>query len=87
VYNVNVIGLLPTKFYFPPIPPGFIARPHLLEKLDAALTHRLTLVSAPAGAGKTILVSAWVRSARQKGYAFGWLSLDSADNDPGRCLE
>ncbi len=87
MYNINVIGLLPTKFYFPPIPPGFVARPHLLEKLDAALTHRLTLVSAPAGAGKTILVSAWVRAERKKGAAFGWLSLDSADNAPGRFLE
>jgi LuxR family transcriptional regulator, maltose regulon positive regulatory protein len=87
VYNHYVIGLLPTKFYFPPIPAGFVARPQLLEKLDEALTHRLTLVSAPAGAGKTILVSAWVQSARKKGVAFGWLSLDVADNDPGRFLE
>ncbi len=87
VYNYDVIGLLPTKFYFPPIPSGFVARPQLLKKLDAALTHRLTLVSAPAGAGKTILVSVWVQSARKKGVAFGWLSLDAADNDPGRFLE
>jgi LuxR family transcriptional regulator, maltose regulon positive regulatory protein len=87
VYNDYVIGLLPTKFYFPPIPSGFVARPQLLRKLDAALTHRLTLVSAPAGAGKTILVSAWVQSAWKKGAAFGWLSLDAADNDPGRFLE
>jgi len=82
-----VSDLLPTKFYFPPVPSGFVARPQLLEKLDEALTHRLTLVSAPAGAGKTTLVSAWVQSARKKGTAFGWLSLDEADNDPGRFLE
>ena len=82
-----MIGLLPTKFYFPPIPAGFVPRPQLLQKLDEALTHRLTLVSAPAGVGKTILVSAWVRSARKKGVAFGWLTLDATDNDPGRFLE
>jgi LuxR family maltose regulon positive regulatory protein len=82
-----VTVLLPTKFYFPPIPDGFVARPQLLNKLDGALTHRLTLVSAPAGAGKTTLVSAWVQSAQKKGTAFGWLSLDEADNDPGRFLE
>ena len=80
-------GLLPTKFYFPPVPAGFVARPQLLKRLDESLTHRLTLVSAPAGAGKTTLVSAWVQSARKKGAALGWLSLDTADNDPGRFLE
>jgi len=87
VYNYYVIGLLPTKFYFPPVPPGFVVRLQLSEKLELALTHRLTLVSAPAGAGKTTLVSAWVQSARKKGLAFGWLSLDNADNDPVRFLE
>ncbi len=79
--------LLATKFYFPPIPAGFVARPQLFAELDKALTHRLTLVSAPAGAGKTILVSSWVQAASKKGVAFGWLSLDSADNDPGRFIE
>ena len=74
-------SLLPTKFYPPPIPTSFVPRPRLLEKLDEALTHRLTLVSAPAGAGKTMLVSAWMQSAHKKGAAIGWLSLDDADND------
>ena len=82
-----VTGLLSTKFFFPPTPAGFVKRPQLLEVLDQALIHHLTLVSAPAGAGKTVLVSAWVQSARKKGLAFGWLSLDATDNDPGRFLE
>ncbi len=70
------------------MPAGFVARPQLLKKLDEALTHRLTLVSAPAGAGKTVLVSAWAQTKRQKGEAaFGWLSLDEADNAPGRFWE
>ena len=87
MYNYTMTDLLPTKFYLPPAPDGFVARPQLLDKMDEALTHRLTLVSAPAGAGKTTLVSAWVQSARKKGAAVGWLSLDSNDNAPGRFLE
>lgn len=79
--------LLPTKFYLPPAPAGFVVRPHLLQELDKALTHRLTLVSAPAGAGKTTLVSAWVESAHRKGVVIGWLSLDDSDNDPGLFLD
>jgi LuxR family transcriptional regulator, maltose regulon positive regulatory protein len=81
-----MIALLPTKFYLPPAPAGFVARPHLLQELDNALTHRLTLVSAPAGAGKTTLVSAWVNSAHKKGVVIGWLALDESDNDPGLFL-
>lgn len=80
-------ALLPTKFFLPPVPPGFVARPHLLEKMDGALIHRLTLVSAPAGAGKTILVGEWVRSVHKKGAIFGWLSLDDTDNDLGLFLD
>jgi len=88
LYNIFVTLLLPTKFYPPPAPGGFVARPQLLEKLDEALTRRLTLVSAPAGAGKTVLVSAWAQAKRQRGQAaFGWLSLDEADNAPGRFWE
>ena len=80
--------LLPTKFYLPPTPGGFVARPQLLEKLDEALTCRLTLISAPAGAGKTTLVSAWAQSLRKrKATTFGWLSLDAADNAPERFWE
>ena len=79
--------LLSTKFYPPPVPAGFVARPQLFEKLDAALTHRLTLVSAMAGSGKTTLVSAWAQAVRNQGAAFGWLSLDEGDNAPGRFLD
>jgi LuxR family maltose regulon positive regulatory protein len=79
--------LLSTKFFLPPIPAGFVARPQLVEKLDEAISHCLTLVSAPAGAGKTTLVSSWARSASQKGVVIGWLSLDEADNDPERFLQ
>jgi LuxR family maltose regulon positive regulatory protein len=86
-YNHYVTTLLPTKFYLPPVPARFVARPQLLEKLDEALSCRLTLISAPAGAGKTTLVSAWVQSVHNKGVSIGWLSLDDADNSPMRFLE
>jgi LuxR family maltose regulon positive regulatory protein len=87
VYNYNMAALLPTKFFLPPVPPGFVARPHLVEKMDGVLNHRLTLISAPAGAGKTILVGEWVRSVHKKGTIFGWLSLDDTDNDLGLFLD
>jgi LuxR family maltose regulon positive regulatory protein len=80
-------NILPTKFYPPPPPSGFITRPQLLEKLKESLTHRLTLVSAPAGSGKTTLVSAWAQAMCQKEIACGWLSLDDSDNEPGDFLE
>ncbi|MEW5959986.1 MAG: hypothetical protein AB1801_19875, partial [Chloroflexota bacterium] len=53
--------ILRTKIYVPqPQPGGLIPRPSLLEKLDKeVLEHRLTLISAPAGSGKTTLVSQW----------------------------
>jgi LuxR family maltose regulon positive regulatory protein len=82
-----VTALLPTKFHLPSAPIGFVARPLLMKELDKALTHRLTLVSAPAGAGKTTLVSAWVQSEHKKGTVIGWLALDDTDNDPGLFLD
>ena len=58
-----------------------MVRSKLFEKLDEATTHTLTLVSAPAGSGKTTLVSAWVQSIRKKlDIHVAWLSLDAGDN-------
>jgi LuxR family transcriptional regulator, maltose regulon positive regulatory protein len=85
-YNEDMTLLLPTKCYLPPIPAGFVMRPRLVEALNQAPAHRLTLVSAPAGTGKTTLVSAWAQSARKQGMALGWLTLDASDNDPARFL-
>jgi len=86
-YNQGMTLLLLTKFYPQPVPDGFVTRPRLFGQLNQALTHRLTLVSAPAGAGKTTLISAWARSLHKHGHAFGWLSLDDGDNVPERFLE
>jgi LuxR family maltose regulon positive regulatory protein len=75
--------LLASKFYYPPRRPDLVQRPHLLESLDQGLSGKLTLVSAPAGFGKTTLVSEWIRAG---GHPTAWLSLDKNDNDPSRLL-
>ena len=75
------MGLLATKLYAPTLRAGLVPRPRLIERLAAGLACRLTLVSAPAGYGKTTLVAAWLQGA---GRAYTWLSLDEADSDPAR---
>jgi LuxR family maltose regulon positive regulatory protein len=77
------IPLLENKIVIPPLPPRAIPRTHLIGRLNAGLRagHHLTVVSAPAGYGKTVLVSAWARSADRP---FAWLTLERDDNDPVR---
>src|SRR5512139_3523492 len=76
--------LLTTKLYVPPPCPALVKRPRLTLDLSKALTRRLTLISAPAGYGKTTLVSSWLR---ETDIASAWLSLDEGDNDPIRFLQ
>jgi len=78
--------LLTTKLRVPPPHPHPVARPHLLSQLSVGLSRKLTLVSAPAGFGKTTLVSEWVHGLRRSDRAprMAWLSLDEDDNDPAR---
>ncbi len=71
--------LLATKLTIPPIRKGLVVRPRLMEQLNTGLEHRLTLVSAPAGFGKTTLLSAW---AAQCTLPTAWLTVDEDDNDP-----
>ena len=75
--------LLTTKLYIPPVRPDLVPRPHLIERLDEGLRlgHRLTLVSAPAGFGKTTLLSEWVGGCERP---VAWLSLNESDSDPAR---
>jgi LuxR family maltose regulon positive regulatory protein len=75
--------LLQTKLYVPPLRPELVPRPRLIERLNADLHRKLTLISAPAGFGKTTLVSEWVAGCSQP---VAWLSLDESDNDPARFL-
>jgi LuxR family maltose regulon positive regulatory protein len=51
--------LLTTKLYIPRVRPELVHRPHLIERLNVGLHRKLTLISAPAGFGKTTLVSEW----------------------------
>jgi LuxR family maltose regulon positive regulatory protein len=71
--------LLATKLFLPQPQPESLPRQRLLDLLDGALAHELTLVCAPAGFGKTTLLAEWVRRG---GSPAGWLSLDGGDNDP-----
>jgi LuxR family maltose regulon positive regulatory protein len=75
--------LLTTKLHVPPTRLELVSRPRLLERLSADPKRKLTLVSAPAGYGKTTLVTEWLNSAEGP---FSWLSLDDSDNDPARFL-
>jgi LuxR family maltose regulon positive regulatory protein len=75
--------VLKTKLYAPPIPPELVSRPHLIERLNKGIHsgRKLTLVSAPAGFGKSTLVTGWLA---ESGRSAAWLSLDEGDNDPVR---
>ncbi len=77
--------ILATKLYIPPSRPKIVLRPLLIERLNEglALGRKLTLISAPAGFGKTTLVSEWVAGCERP---VAWLSLDEGDNDPARFL-
>jgi LuxR family maltose regulon positive regulatory protein len=77
--------ILATKLYVPPSRRRVVLRPRLVERLDEGLAagSRLTLVSAPAGFGKTTLVGEWVAGC---GRPAAWLSLDEGDSDPSRFL-
>src|SRR6266700_4970201 len=75
--------ILATKLYIPRPRPNVVSRPRLLERLNEGLHRNLTLIAAPAGFGKTTLVSAWVAFIERP---TAWLSLDEGENDPTRFL-
>ena len=87
--------ILATKLYIPPPRPKVVLRPRLIERLNEGLsagrTPGVTLISAPAGFGKTTLVSEWVATSLcpckgERGTVTAWLSLDEGDSDPARFL-
>ena len=80
------IPLLMTKLFVPRAQTDAVIRPRVINQLEAGLRRRLTLISAPAGFGKTTLVSNWRHLEPQEGVAVAWLSLDEYDNDAGRFL-
>jgi LuxR family maltose regulon positive regulatory protein len=81
--KLKVEQLLTTKLFIPSTGPEFIPRPRLIEQLNEGLHRKLTLVSAPAGFGKTTLVSDWVTNCKRP---VAWLSLDKGDSESRRFL-
>jgi LuxR family transcriptional regulator, maltose regulon positive regulatory protein len=73
--------LLVTKLHIPKPRPALITRQRLVEILDSGITHKLILLSAPPGFGKTTILADWIS---QRTYPTGWLSLDTKDNDSAR---
>jgi LuxR family maltose regulon positive regulatory protein len=76
--------LLRTKFFAPAIRSNQVSRPRLIDLLNGGMDKTLILVSAPAGYGKSTLVSRWLK---ETGIPSAWLSLDVGDNDPIRFLQ
>jgi LuxR family maltose regulon positive regulatory protein len=85
------VQVLATKLFIPTLRPKVVLRPRLVERLNDGLLlgrgfgRKLTLVSAPAGFGKTTLVSEWIATIPQK-IKIGWFSVDERDSDPSQFL-
>lgn len=77
--------LLQAKLYVPRLRSSLVPRPRLIEKLNQGLQSggKLTLISAPAGFGKTTLVSEWIAGSKRP---FAWLSLDESEGELSRFL-
>jgi LuxR family maltose regulon positive regulatory protein len=75
--------ILATKLYIPPPRSKIVLRPRLIKRLNEGLQCKLTLISAPAGFGKTTLVSEWLVGSQRP---VAWLSLDEEDSEPLRFL-
>lgn len=72
-------GLLTTKLHIPQVHSNRVIRPRLLTRLKDVINYSLTLISGPAGFGKTSLLSEWAAGSE---LPVAWLSLDAQDNDP-----
>jgi LuxR family maltose regulon positive regulatory protein len=77
------IPLLYTKLHIPRVRSDLVSRPRLTQRLEDGLGRKLTLISAPAGSGKTTLVVEWSQAYKRP---IAWISLDPGDNDPIRFL-
>ena len=74
--------LLRTKLHIPRSRPGLVPRPRLIERLNQGMDGELTLVSAPAGFGKTTLLAEWLATAEAGKGPAAWVALDQTDNEP-----
>ncbi len=82
----SVPELLHTKLAIPIARADRVSRPRLTHKLNACLEHPLTVICAPAGFGKTTLITDWNEQPDKPYFPLAWLSLDEDDNDPIRFL-
>lgn len=96
--GVPELVVIATKCVIPPAHAALVARPRLFVQLDQGLRRKLTLVSAPAGFGKTSLLAGWLAALGAQGGAMeapvpspaprapdiAWLSLDAGDDEPLR---
>ena len=85
------VPILLTKLFIPATRPDLVTRSRLIEQLNQGLNCKLTLISAPAGFGKTTVVTEWISSLQRGNHPerpvkFAWYSLDAGDNDPNRFL-
>lgn len=71
--------LLATKLAVPLLQPDLVSRPRLLSQMQAGCQRRLVVIAAPAGYGKTTLLSAWLTTCP---WSVAWVTLDESDNDP-----
>jgi LuxR family maltose regulon positive regulatory protein len=76
--------ILLVKFYVPQLKANLVTRPRLLTLLNEGLEKKLTILSAPAGFGKSTLLSDWLRNVK---YPYAWVSLDKDDNDVVRFMK
>ncbi|HEX5498657.1 MAG TPA: hypothetical protein VFX03_05495, partial [Thermomicrobiales bacterium] len=76
-------AILATKLFIPQPRPNIVARPRLDAALDGMVRHKLTLLAAPVGFGKTTALGAW-RATPAGAAPLAWVSLDAGDNDPTR---
>ena len=74
--------IMTAKFLVPTLPPWGVTRPRLVDDISRGVREQLTLVSAPAGCGKTMLAATWVAAGQAPGPVV-WLSLDEDDAQPG----
>lgn len=73
--------MVATRLYIPKVRPGKVHRPALIDRLQRGTGTKLTLISAPAGFGKTTLLAEWL-AATSPGRGVAWISLDGSDNEP-----
>ncbi|MCC6793428.1 MAG: AAA family ATPase, partial [Thermomicrobiales bacterium] len=81
---VATIPLIATKLTVPRRRPDLISRRRLIERLNLGIERKLTLVSAPAGFGKTTVLAEWLAALQALDRRIAWVSLDRRDNDPTR---